>query len=262
MARHGPCLQRLRGLRRGIHRQVRRRARGARAAVAAGRAGRGVPADRARTASTAAATTSSTCSSARRPCTASYDECAGVTYDDVHADPDAAHGPHRRALPRGRRDQCDAVVIVGSDYTDVGDAHRVRLQRPHRGQPRRAGPARAQRVGPQSADELRHAADIARGGARRRPRLAVRRRRQPRRRDELPAAATPARWRGRRARLRPARGRRCSTRPDRRATSWRPATARLVSGDDAAARPRGPRPRGRRDDDAATCSTGSSRARS
>jgi len=33
-----------------------------------------------------------------------YDECVGVSYDDVHA---------------GER-QCDAVVILGSDYTDVG----------------------------------------------------------------------------------------------------------------------------------------------
>ena len=49
----------------------------------------------------------------------SYDECAGVTYDEVHADPTSAldvivERYHRVA------DQCDAVVIVGSDYTDVG----------------------------------------------------------------------------------------------------------------------------------------------
>jgi phosphate acetyltransferase len=48
----------------------------------------------------------------------SYEDCAGVTYDDVHADPDAAlevivERFHRVA------DQCDAVVVVGSDYTDV-----------------------------------------------------------------------------------------------------------------------------------------------
>lgn len=49
----------------------------------------------------------------------SYDECAGVTYDEVHADPGNALD---RIVERYHRvaDQCDAVVIVGSDYTDVG----------------------------------------------------------------------------------------------------------------------------------------------
>jgi len=47
-----------------------------------------------------------------------YDECIGVTYDDVHADPDAALATivdRYRAVERN----CDAVVIIGSDYTDV-----------------------------------------------------------------------------------------------------------------------------------------------
>jgi phosphate acetyltransferase len=49
----------------------------------------------------------------------SYDECAGVTYDEVHADPTAALDEiveryHKVA------EKCDAVVVVGSDYTDVG----------------------------------------------------------------------------------------------------------------------------------------------
>jgi phosphate acetyltransferase len=49
----------------------------------------------------------------------SYAECAGVTYDEVHADPGNALD---RIVERYHRvaDQCDAVVIVGSDYTDVG----------------------------------------------------------------------------------------------------------------------------------------------
>ncbi len=48
-----------------------------------------------------------------------YDECVGgVTYEQLHADPDAAIADivdryHEVA------DRCDAVVIVGSDYTDV-----------------------------------------------------------------------------------------------------------------------------------------------
>lgn len=50
--------------------------------------------------------------------TLGYEECTGVTYDDVHADPVAALDTiveryHRVA------EQCDAVVIIGSDYTDV-----------------------------------------------------------------------------------------------------------------------------------------------
>jgi phosphate acetyltransferase len=50
--------------------------------------------------------------------TLSYDECAGVTYDDVHRDPTAALD---RIVERYHQvaDRCDAVVIVGSDYTDV-----------------------------------------------------------------------------------------------------------------------------------------------
>ncbi|HAJ16987.1 MAG: phosphate acetyltransferase [Actinobacteria bacterium] len=48
-----------------------------------------------------------------------YDDCIGVTYDEVRADPDAALG---KIVERYKavEAQCDAVVIVGSDYTDVG----------------------------------------------------------------------------------------------------------------------------------------------
>ena len=47
-----------------------------------------------------------------------YEDCVGVSYQQLHDDPDAAIAEivdrfHRVA------DQCDAVVIVGSDYTDV-----------------------------------------------------------------------------------------------------------------------------------------------
>ncbi|TDE15783.1 phosphate acetyltransferase [Jiangella asiatica] len=47
-----------------------------------------------------------------------YEVCAGVTYEDVHADPDAAMST---ILSRYRAvaAQCEAVVVVGSDYTDV-----------------------------------------------------------------------------------------------------------------------------------------------
>ncbi len=49
----------------------------------------------------------------------SYDEAIGVGYDDVHADPDAALATIVRRF-RAVEDRCDAVVILGSDYTDVG----------------------------------------------------------------------------------------------------------------------------------------------
>ena len=51
--------------------------------------------------------------------TLTYDECAGVTYDDVHASPAEALD---RIVDRYHRvaDRCDAVLIVGTDYTDVG----------------------------------------------------------------------------------------------------------------------------------------------
>ena len=48
-----------------------------------------------------------------------YEECVGVSYEDVHADPEAALSEivsRFKAIER----QCDAVVILGSDYTDVG----------------------------------------------------------------------------------------------------------------------------------------------
>jgi phosphate acetyltransferase len=45
-------------------------------------------------------------------------ECIGVSYDDVHADPEAALATivdRHRALA----EHCEVVVVVGSDYTDV-----------------------------------------------------------------------------------------------------------------------------------------------
>jgi phosphate acetyltransferase len=48
-----------------------------------------------------------------------YEDCVGVTYDDVHNDPDAALS-HIVERFREMEAKCGAVVIVGSDYTDVG----------------------------------------------------------------------------------------------------------------------------------------------
>ncbi len=49
----------------------------------------------------------------------SYDECAGVTYAELHQDPEAALD---RIVDRYHQvaEKADAVVVVGSDYTDVG----------------------------------------------------------------------------------------------------------------------------------------------
>ncbi|MGF3055909.1 phosphate acetyltransferase [Microbacterium sp. YY-01] len=47
-----------------------------------------------------------------------YDECVGVTYEDVRDDPDRALATIVDRFKRVEA-QCDAVVVVGSDYTDV-----------------------------------------------------------------------------------------------------------------------------------------------
>jgi phosphate acetyltransferase len=48
-----------------------------------------------------------------------YDLCAGVTYDDVHHDPDGAMSVIVERYHEAARD-CAAMVVVGSDHTDVG----------------------------------------------------------------------------------------------------------------------------------------------
>jgi phosphate acetyltransferase len=48
----------------------------------------------------------------------SYEECVGVTYEAVHADADAALTQIVARYHEVER-KCDAVVIVGTDYTDV-----------------------------------------------------------------------------------------------------------------------------------------------
>jgi phosphate acetyltransferase len=51
--------------------------------------------------------------------THSYDDGVGVTYEEVHHDPDAALDTIVQRY-RAVAEQADAVVVVGSDYTDVG----------------------------------------------------------------------------------------------------------------------------------------------
>ena len=48
-----------------------------------------------------------------------YDDCVGVTYDDVRADADAALAAIVERF-KAVEARCDAVVVLGSDYTDVG----------------------------------------------------------------------------------------------------------------------------------------------
>jgi len=47
-----------------------------------------------------------------------YDDCIGVTYDDVRADPEGALSTIVARF-KAVEAQCDAVVVIGSDYTDV-----------------------------------------------------------------------------------------------------------------------------------------------
>lgn len=48
-----------------------------------------------------------------------YVDCIGVTYDDVRADPEGALAEIVARFKRVEA-RCDAVVVLGSDYTDVG----------------------------------------------------------------------------------------------------------------------------------------------
>ena len=50
-----------------------------------------------------------------------YEECVGVTYDDVHADAEQALATIVARYHEVAR-RCDVVVIVGTDYTDVSGA--------------------------------------------------------------------------------------------------------------------------------------------
>ncbi|WP_433198184.1 phosphate acetyltransferase [Nocardia sp. CA-107356] len=55
-----------------------------------------------------------------------YAQAVGVTYEQVHADPDAAIGEIVMRFHEVAK-LCDAVVIVGSDYTDVASPSELRF---------------------------------------------------------------------------------------------------------------------------------------
>ncbi|RMI28660.1 phosphate acetyltransferase [Nocardia stercoris] len=61
-------------------------------------------------------------------CTADidYQQACGVTYEQLHADPDAAIGEIVMKF-HGVAKACDAVVVVGSDYTDVAGPSELRF---------------------------------------------------------------------------------------------------------------------------------------
>ncbi|MGO4595306.1 phosphate acetyltransferase [Leifsonia sp. 2TAF2] len=101
-----------------------------------------------------------------------YEEALGVTYEDVHADADVALGEIVRRF-RAVEARCDTVVILGSDYTDVGSptelGYNARIAA-NLGAPvllvlgGRIGQGFGERLGqadPRSAEELRQLAEIA-----------------------------------------------------------------------------------------------------
>ena len=90
-----------------------------------------------------------------------YEECVGVTYEDVHADQEAALATivsRYHAMAR----QCDAVVIVGSDYTDVAGATELSFNA--RVAANLGSPVLLVVSGnSRSASEVRHVVDVALG---------------------------------------------------------------------------------------------------
>jgi len=102
----------------------------------------------------------------------SYEDALGVTYEDVHADADAALGEIVERF-RAVEARCDTVVILGSDFTDVGSptelAYNARIAA-NLGAPvllvlgGRVGQGFGERLGladPRSPEELRQLAELA-----------------------------------------------------------------------------------------------------
>lgn len=54
----------------------------------------------------------------RATCDASYEQCIGVTYEELARNAEEAMAAIVSSY-RALREQCDAIVVVGSDYTDV-----------------------------------------------------------------------------------------------------------------------------------------------
>ncbi|MET1044037.1 MAG: phosphate acetyltransferase [Microbacteriaceae bacterium] len=94
-----------------------------------------------------------------------YDDCIGVSYEQVHSNPDAALADivNRFALIEER---CDVVVILGSDYSDVGSptelAFNARIAA-NLGAPVLLvlGGRRSNGTGVRTASEMRQVAEVA-----------------------------------------------------------------------------------------------------
>jgi phosphate acetyltransferase len=93
-----------------------------------------------------------------------YDECLGTTYEHVHTDPEEALSRILTRFTEVER-QCDAVVILGSDYTDVGTP--TELSYNARVAANLAAPVllvlggrRSDAGGPRTPDELRQVAEV------------------------------------------------------------------------------------------------------
>ena len=91
-----------------------------------------------------------------------YDDAIGVSYDDVHADPDAG-ARHDRAALQGGRGALRRRRHHRLRLHRRRQPHRARLQRAHRGEPRRPRAARARR--PRRPGPRRLRAARARGAA-------------------------------------------------------------------------------------------------
>jgi phosphate acetyltransferase len=93
-----------------------------------------------------------------------YDECLGTTYEHVHADPEEALSRILTRFTEVER-QCDAVIILGSDYTDVGSPTELSFNA--RVAANLAAPVllvlggrRSDGSGARTADELRQVAEV------------------------------------------------------------------------------------------------------
>ncbi|MCY7326794.1 MAG: AAA family ATPase, partial [Microbacteriaceae bacterium] len=94
-----------------------------------------------------------------------YEDCVGVGYDLVHSDPDAALALIVARFAAVER-QCDAIIILGSDYTDVGTptelSYNARIAT-NLGAPvlLALGGRAAEGNGPRTPDDLRQIAEVA-----------------------------------------------------------------------------------------------------
>ena len=78
-----------------------------------------------------------------------YADALGVTYDEARQNPDEAM--HTIVERFGQlTDRYEAVIILGSDYTDISTGTELSRERSDRGQPRIAGVAGRARARPQS----------------------------------------------------------------------------------------------------------------